>query len=472
MNNWELVIGIEIHIELNTNTKMFSPMLNNFDSKQNYNVSNIDLAYPGSLPLVNKGAIIRAIKLAKALNMTIDPYVRFDRKNYFYPDLPKGFQITQQFHPIGSNGFVKAKVDNVWKDIAIERIHMEEDTAKAIHKNNLTYLNYNRAGIPLIEIVSNPVMHSAKEAAAYVDAIRQIVLCLNISDAKMNEGSLRTDINISIRKKGTNEFNSRVEIKNLNSISNVEKAINFEFQRQINLREKNLEVLQETRRFDEQKQETVLMRKKTDSVDYKYFPEPNIPTILIPQKVIDETKIEELPYQKEQKYLDANLNNVQIQQLINNIDYALYFEKIGNVCDLKKKANLFFSTIIPFLNESQIQISDLKITLKEAEELFKYLLDDKIDKKNSLKILDLKQKNSNIPLKTLLEKEKLFVEKSNLSLEDIVKQIFTENKDLKETFSKNFERNKKFLIGQIMKKTMGKANISQLDEILKKIMDI
>lgn len=349
---------------------------------------------------------------------------------------------------------------------------MEEDTAKSIHKNNLTYLNYNRAGIPLIEIVSNPVMHSAKEAAAYVDAIRQTVLCLNISDAKMNEGSLRTDINISIRKKGTNEFNSRVEIKNLNSISNVEKAINFEFQRQINLREKNLEVLQETRRFDEQKQETVLMRKKTDSVDYKYFPEPNIPTILIPQKVIDETKIEELPYQKEQKYLDANLNNVQIQQLINNIDYALYFEKIGNVCDLKKKANLFFSTIIPFLNESQIQISDLKITLKEVEELFKYLLDDKIDKKNSLKILDLKQKNSDIPLKTLLEKEKLFVEKSNLSLEDIVKQIFTENKDLKETFSKNFERNKKFLIGQIMKKTMGKANISQLDEILKKIMDI
>ena len=472
MNNWELVIGIEIHIELNTNTKMFSPMLNNFDSKQNHNVSNIDLAYPGSLPLVNKGAIIRAIKLAKALNMTIDPYVRFDRKNYFYPDLPKGFQITQQFHPIGSNGFVKAKVDNVWKDIAIERIHMEEDTAKSIHKNNLTYLNYNRAGIPLIEIVSNPVMHSAKEAAAYVDAIRQTVLCLNISDAKMNEGSLRTDINISIRKKGTNEFNSRVEIKNLNSISNVEKAINFEFQRQINLREKNLEVLQETRRFDEQKQETVLMRKKTDSVDYKYFPEPNIPTILIPQKVIDETKIEELPYQKEQKYLDANLNNVQIQQLINNIDYALYFEKIGNVCDLKKKANLFFSTIIPFLNESQIQISDLKITLKEVEGLFKYLLDDKIDKKNSLKILDLKQKNSNIPLKTLLEKEKLFVEKSNLSLEDIVKQIFTENKDLKETFSKNFERNKKFLIGQIMKETMGKANISQLDEILKKIMDI
>ena len=291
-------------------------------------------------------------------------------------------------------------------------------------------------------------------------------------DAKMNEGSLRTDINISIRKKGTNEFNSRVEIKNLNSISNVEKAINFEFQRQINLREKNLEVLQETRRFDEQKQETVLMRKKTDSVDYKYFPEPNIPTILIPQKVIDETKIEELPYQKEQKYLDANLNNVQIQQLINNIDYALYFEKIGNVCDLKKKANLFFSTIIPFLNESQIQISDLKITLKEVEELFKYLLDDKIDKKNSLKILDLKQKNSDIPLKTLLEKEKLFVEKSNLSLEDIVKQIFTENKGLKETFPKNFERNKKFLIGQIMKKTMGKANISQLDEILKKIMDI
>ena len=269
MNNdlWELVIGIEIHIELNTKTKMFSPILNNFNSMPNSNVSNIDLAYPGSLPLVNKEAIIKGIKLAKALNMEIDPLVQFDRKNYFYPDLPKGYQITQQFYPIGKNGKIKIKVENEWKEIKIERIHLEEDTAKSIHSKDKTYLNYNRAGVPLIEIVSHPVIHSAKEAAAYVEAIRQTALCLNISDAKMNEGSLRTDINISIREKGTNVFNNRVEVKNLNSISNVQKAIEFEAERQLNIYQNGKTVVQETRRFDEQLKETVSMRLKTKIFD-------------------------------------------------------------------------------------------------------------------------------------------------------------------------------------------------------------
>ena len=443
MNNdlWELVIGIEIHIELNTKTKMFSPILNNFNSTPNSNVSNIDLAYPGSLPLVNKEAIIKGLKLAKALNMEIDPLVQFDRKNYFYPDLPKGYQITQQFYPIGKNGKIKIKVENEWKEIKIERIHLEEDTAKSIHSKDKTYLNYNRAGVPLIEIVSHPVIHSAKEAAAYVEAIRQTALCLNISDAKMNEGSLRTDINVSIREKGTNVFNNRVEVKNLNSISNVQKAIEFEAERQLNIYQNGKTVVQETRRFDEQLKETVSMRLKKDSIDYKYFPEPNIPPILIPNEIINNLKIEELPFEKEQRYLTNGLNLVQVNQLINNIEYALYFDAIP-LLEFKKKANLFFSNIVPFLN----------------------------DKANVHTILTYMQNDTtSLSLKDIIKKLDLFIEQTTFSLEEIITLIFKEQPDLFKNFKQNIDRNKKFLIGQIMKKTMGKVKLDNLDIILNKL---
>ncbi|KDE42598.1 Asp-tRNA(Asn)/Glu-tRNA(Gln) amidotransferase subunit GatB [Metamycoplasma hyosynoviae] len=468
-SKWELVIGIEIHLELNTKTKMFSPILNDFNSPENQNVSNIDLAYSGSLPLVNNETIIKGIKLAKALNMEIDNLVRFDRKNYFYPDLPKGYQITQQFFPIGKNGKIKIKVDGIWKEISIERIHLEEDTAKSIHTETSTLLNYNRAGVPLIEIVSHPTIHSAKEAQAYVEAIRQTALCLNISDAKMNEGSLRVDTNISIRKKGTNDFNTRVEIKNLNSIANVEKAIDYEFQRQVKLVEEGKKVLQETRRFDEAKLQTILMRSKNDSIDYKYFPEPNIPDILVPLSVIENTKIEELPYEKEQKYLSYGLNLVQINQLLNNIEYSIYFDKI-NLDDIKRKANLFFATIIPFLNANKMQISDLNISLLEVEKMFKYLIEQKINKAKVLDILQLKQDNKDLPLDKIIKDNNLFIEVQEISLEDVIRQILDENPNLKNDFNSNIDRNKKYLIGQIMKKTMGKANISKLDEILDKLL--
>lgn len=465
MNNWELVIGIEIHIELNTKTKMFSPILNNYDSTINSNVSNIDLAYPGTLPLVNKEAIIKGLKLAKALNMQIDSLVRFDRKNYFYFDLPKGYQITQQFNPIGKEGKIKAKVDGVWKDIEIERIHLEEDTAKSIYEGNDILLNYNRAGVPLIEIVSKPVMHSAKEAAAYVDAIRLMALYLDISDAKMNEGSLRVDVNVSTRKKGTNVLNTKVEIKNLNSIANVEKAINFEFLRQVKCYESNKEVSQETRKFDEQKLETVVMRKKGNAEDYKYFPEPNILPILISKEVIDSVKLNTLPFEKEKEYLAKGLNELQISQFINNLAYASFFEKI-DIADFKKKANLFFSNIVPFLNDNKLDITDLKILLPEVKELFNYLIEGKIDKKNVMTILDLKQKNSAKSLKEIIESQKMFMEVLNISLEEIVDEIFKENPNLLKDFNNNFDKNKKYLIGQIMKKTQGKAKLEKLDIIL------
>ncbi|GAA8715524.1 hypothetical protein oki361_19850 [Helicobacter pylori] len=231
------------------------------------------------------------------------------------------------------------------------------------------------------------MMHSAKEAAAYVDAIRLMALYLDISDAKMNEGSLRVDVNVSTRKKGTNVLNTKVEIKNLNSIANVEKAINFEFLRQVKCYESNKEVSQETRKFDEQKLETVVMRKKGNAEDYKYFPEPNILPILISKEVIDSVKLNTLPFEKEKEYLAKGLNELQISQFINNLAYTSFFEKI-DIVDFKKKANLFFSNIVPFLNDNKLDIIDLKISLPEVKELFNYLIEGKIDKKNVMTILD------------------------------------------------------------------------------------
>ncbi|RMA77481.1 aspartyl/glutamyl-tRNA(Asn/Gln) amidotransferase subunit B [Metamycoplasma subdolum] len=465
-NGWEMVIGIEIHLELNTKTKMFSPALNSFGDKENTNVSFIDLAYPGTLPLVNKNAIIKAIKLAKALKMEINKIVRFDRKNYFYPDLTKGYQITQQFNPIGTDGTIKIKVDNNWKEIAIERIHMEEDTAKSIHDNKLTYLNYNRSGVPLIEIVSRPVITSGKEACAYVDAIRQTALALNISDAKLNEGSLRTDVNISVKKIGEKELRTRCEIKNLNSLANIAKAIDYEANLQIEKYEKNEPVIQCTKRFDEDKLQTSVMRLKSDAIDYKYFPDPNLPYIELTDELIKSVEIEELPFEREQRYVKNNLNNVQISQLLNNLEYATYLDKIPYK-DFKKSANLFFSDLVAYLNENKLSIQDLKIKEDEFAILISYVQDSKINKQNVQKIIDLKQKNSEKSIDKLIKENNLFVEVKVFSSKEIVDSIFKENATIEQEADKNFDKTLKFILGQAMKKTMGKANVKEIETLAK-----
>lgn len=277
MQNFEIIIGVENHVELKTNSKMFSPSKVSYGQTPNTLANEIDLAYPGTLPSVNKKGVELAILACNALNMQIDTLLTFDRKNYFYPDLTKGFQITQQFNPIGTNGSLEITLENGNKKvIEIERLHIEEDTAKQVHKDNLTYLDYNRSGVGLIEIVTKPVLRSAEEACLYVEKLREILLFLNVSDVKMNEGSLRTDLNISLRPYGSDKFSNKVEIKNLNSISNIKKAVEFEINRQKEILLKNQIVEQQTRRFDDQTSSTILMRSKIDSIDYRYFREPNI----------------------------------------------------------------------------------------------------------------------------------------------------------------------------------------------------
>ena len=285
--NFEAVIGIEIHVEMKTRTKMFSASPNRFGATPNTLVTPVDMAFPGTLPVVNKQAVINAIRVSNALNMEIDHELWFDRKNYFYSDLPKGYQITQDKRPIGKEGYVEIETTNGIKKIGIERLHMEEDTCKQLHMADYTLIDYNRAGTPLVEIVSKPEMRNGEEAMKYVEQIRSIVIYSGVSDGKMEEGSLRCDVNISLRPIGDEKFGTKVEIKNLNSLANVQRAIDFEMKRQSEILLSGGVVEQETRRFDETKKETVLMRKKTDAVDYKYFTEANITPIKLSDEFVN-----------------------------------------------------------------------------------------------------------------------------------------------------------------------------------------
>jgi len=295
MNNLETVIGIEIHIELNTKTKMFSPAKNDFNAAPNTLVHPIDLGYPGTMPRLNKGAVIKAVQFAKALNMKIDKLIRFDRKHYFYADLPKGYQITQNDFPFGSGGFVPVIVNGEQKNIELERFHLEEDTARSHHGDSETLLNYNRAGVPLIEIVTEPVIRDAAEAVAYVDAIRELAQTLDISDAKMEEGSLRADINLSLRPRGQKEFGTKVEIKNINTLTNIQKAIENEIKTQTKDILSGKVIKQATKRFDEATKTNIVMRVKTEAADYRFFPEPDINPIRISDEFVNSININELP---------------------------------------------------------------------------------------------------------------------------------------------------------------------------------
>ena len=326
---FEAIIGLEIHVEMKTKSKMFSDAPVTFGDLPNTNVSPVDMAFPGTLPTVNKQAVVNAIRVCNALHMSIDRELHFDRKNYFYSDLPKGYQITQQFRPIGSDGYLCIDTSNGKKKTGIERLHLEEDTCKQLHSWDCSLLDYNRAGIPLIEIVSRPEMRSGEEAMKYVEQIRSIVTFLDVSDGKMEEGSLRCDVNISIREKGCDRFGTKVEIKNLNSIANVQKAIDYEFIRQVELVNNGQEVKQETRRFDEASKTTVLMREKTDSVDYKYFEEPNILPISLSEEFVKEAieTSNELAESKLIKYKALGLSDYDSNQLISDKNISVYFDK-------------------------------------------------------------------------------------------------------------------------------------------------
>jgi len=466
---FEAVIGLEIHVEMKTISKMFSSSPVRFGDDPNTNTSVIDFAFPGTLPVVNKQAVVNAIRVCNALHMDIDRLVKFDRKNYFYSDLPKGYQITQQFFPIGKNGYLEIETEEGKKKIGIERLHMEEDTCKQLHSWDCSLVDYNRAGIPLVEIVSKPDMHTGQEAMKYVEKIRSIVSFLDVSDGKMEEGSLRCDVNISVKDKASNVLGTKVEIKNLNSLNNIKLAIDFETQRQIGMIICGVPVLQETRRFDEASKETVLMRLKTDSVDYKYFPEPNIlPIELSEEFVSDAIKTSnELADAKLERYKEFGLSDYDSSLLLSHKDISEYYDAITKErVSPKLAANWVIGDIQSILNKEEIEIKDFKVKPQVIAKLIKSIEEGKISNKQAREIFASLLEGKS--LDELLSSNANSLISDEAELLKIINNVLDNNAQSIIDYKAGKDRALGFMVGQIMKLTHGKANPKITSDLLVK----
>lgn len=466
--SFETIIGIEIHCELKTKTKMFSSAPVSFGSAVNSCVNEIDLGHPGTLPSVNKKAIELSIRAATALHCEIDPLVRFDRKNYYYSDLPKGFQITQQFFPIGSGGYVEIEVEGVKKQIRINRIHMEEDTAKQFHTNQGTLIDYNRAGTPLVEIVSEADIRSGAQAAAYVEKIRTLLYYLNVSDVKMEEGSLRCDVNISLRPHGYPHYGVKTEIKNLNSISNVQKSIECEVERQTQLLLAGDEIIQATRRFDELNKTTVEMRKKEGTVDYKFFPEPNILPIRLDQDWIKhiQANLGELPDERKKRYVEAyKLSSTDADILIASKELSDFYDE---VCAYSKEYKLISNWTITelnaYLNKNRISIKDNPCKPEHLGLLIKMIGNGEISGKQA-KIVFEEMMSGKDPRSVVEEKGMKQVSDTGAIMK-IIDDVLNQNPQSIIDFKNGKDRAVGFLVGQVMKASKGQANPAMTNKLI------
>ena len=467
MGEFKTKVGIEVHCELKTNSKMFSNAINNYGGLSNTNISEIDFALPGTLPTINEYGIELGIKAALALNCTINKTVMFDRKNYFYPDLPKGYQITQARNPIGVNGYVEIEVDGVKKKIGIHDIHLEEDTAKSTHAETKSYLDFNRCGVPLLEIVSEPDMDNEKEAMAYLEKLRELLLYTNVSDCKMEEGSMRCDVNISVSD--TEKLGTRTETKNIGSISSVGRCILAESARQVEEIKSGNVIREETRRFNEQENKTILMRVKETGNDYRYFPEPDIPSYIIEDSMIERVKsnMETLPNVRRTIYKEAGIQDINIEKIIANKEVSDYM--IGLNCNLVIASNLLLGEISAYLNKNNKIISDTKLT----KEMFEKLV-NKLDKK------EITNQIAKEILPELMDKdidlEKLVEEKNKNSLSEdelkvLINTIVDNNPDSVKDFKEGKDRAVKYLMGQVMKETKGSANPGLANKLLVEILN-
>ncbi len=470
---FEPVIGIEIHVELKTKSKMFSSAPCTFGEAPNTMTVPFDFAFPGTMPVVNKEAVIYGIKVCSALNMNIARTLYFDRKNYFYPDLPKGYQITQQFHPIGTKGYVEINVDGKTIKVGVDNAHLEEDTAKQIHLSDISLINFNRCGTPLIEIVSDPDMHSGEEAMKYVEAIREIVTFLGVSDGKMENGSLRCDINISLRPKGETKFGTKTECKNLNTIQNIRAAVDYEIARQTEILNNGGQVEQETRRYDEAQKKTVLMRKKTNAIDYKYFREPNIVPIDLDEAFIDDAimSMNKLPNQYRVELKNAGLDDYETEELLKDREYVLYFEDCLALG--AKNANSLWNylmvDITGYLNKNEKKLSDLPFSKESMTAFINLVADGKINSKQAKEVLACMEETGKDPVKIVKEKGLEQISDTSFILQ-LVDEVLGENASVVNDWQHGKDHALGYLVGQVMKKSKGKANPSLAKEtILSKI---
>jgi aspartyl-tRNA(Asn)/glutamyl-tRNA(Gln) amidotransferase subunit B len=466
--SFEVIIGIEIHCELKTKTKMFSGAPVSFGSSPNTCVNEIDLGHPGTLPSLNKRAVELAITACELMNCEVDRLIRFDRKNYYYSDLPKGFQITQQFHPIGKGGYVDIEVDGVSKRIGINRLHLEEDTAKQFHHGDVTWIDFNRAGTPLVEIVSEPDIRSGKEAAAFVEKMKSLLEFGDISDVKMEEGSLRCDVNISLRPYGYEGFGTKVEIKNLNSVNNVQRAVEAEITRQTETYLKGESIVQSTRRYDETSRKTVLMRKKEGAVDYKYFPEPNIPPVRISDEfyLTVKSKLPKTAQQRKDFYVsELGLSDYDASILTSGKDLADYFDAIiGCGAIAKNTANWLISEVLSVASlRSDMNFSDW-IAPAHMADLLIMVSDGKISGKQAKEVFACMVKGE--APKDIVAKYGMVQVSDEGQLLTWVTEVLNNNAQSIEDYNNGKDRALGFLVGQVMKLSKGKANPAMTSEML------
>jgi aspartyl-tRNA(Asn)/glutamyl-tRNA(Gln) amidotransferase subunit B len=473
--SWECVIGLEAHVQLSTETKLFSRASTSFGQEPNTNVNLVDCGLPGVLPTVNKNAFYKAIRFGLAVDADINQTSLFDRKNYFYPDLPKGYQITQMELPIVSGGKVEIEIEGAKKIINLTRAHLEEDAGKSIHEGMAgTGVDLNRAGTPLLEIVSEPEISSAKEAVAYMKALHQIVTFLDVSDGNMSQGSLRCDANVSVRKKGDKKLGTRTEIKNINSFRFIEKAIDYEIERQIDVIESGESVTQETRLYDSIKNETRPMRSKEFANDYRYFPDPDLLPVMISDEEIEEIKatFPEMPkdkfirYQSEFKIPE---NDAQIISSSKNL--ATFFEEcMENVKDAKLLSNIMIGDISSLLNKENIEIADSKLSTKNVSELVNLVTEGVISGKIAKTVLEETWDSGLSPIE-IVESTGLKQIDDDDEIERIIDQIISEHPDQVTAYKGGKDKLFGFFVGQIMKATQGKANPASANKILKDKLD-
>ncbi|MCC5895891.1 MAG: Asp-tRNA(Asn)/Glu-tRNA(Gln) amidotransferase subunit GatB [Alkalibacterium sp.] len=474
--NLETVIGLEVHVELKTESKMFSPSPAHFGAEPNTNTNVIDWGHPGVLPVVNKQAIEFGMKAALALNCKIATHTKFDRKNYFYPDNPKAYQISQFDQPIGYDGWIEIEVNGETKKIRIERVHLEEDAGKNMHgEDGASYVDLNRQGTPLIEIVSEADMRSPEEAHAYLETIKQLIQFTKVSDVKMQEGSMRCDANISLRPFGQEEFGTKAEIKNLNSFSYVKKGLEYEINRQEKVLNAGGELQQETRRYDETTGGTLLMRTKEGSSDYRYFPEPDIPNLEISEEWISEAResLPEMPKERQARYVkEYGLPAYDAVVLTATVEMSDFFqETVEHGADPKQASNWLMGEVSAYVNSEQIELLDTALTPKALAEMINLIADGTISSKIAKKVFkELVTKGSD-DVKVFVEEKGLVQLSDPSKLIPIISETLDKNEQSIEDYKNGKDRALGFLVGQIMKQTKGQANPGMVNKLLKEELD-
>jgi len=470
-SKWEVIIGLEVHAQVLSKSKLFSSSSTKFGAEPNTQVSLVDSAFPGMLPVINQFCIEQSIKTGLGLKAKINLNSVFDRKNYFYPDLPQGYQISQYKNPIVGEGEVVLDMPYGTKKVGIERLHLEQDAGKSIHDidPDNSYIDLNRSGVALMEIVSKPDLRSPEEVNVYVKKLRSIMRYLGTCDGNMQEGSLRADVNVSVRKVGDKKFGTRCEIKNVNSIRFMQLAIEYEARRQVKLLESDKKVNQETRLFDTKKNATRSMRSKEEAHDYRYFPDPDLLPLKLEQSLVDKLKKElpELPDEKKERFIkEHNLSSYEANILVSEKEISDYYEEVIKKCDKKLATNWITVELFALLNKKNLSISQSPVSARNLSKLIKMITSGKISGKIAKDVF-VKMQVDDKDAEQIVEKEGLIQQSDPKELEKIITKVISNNKDKVEQYKSGKEKLFGFFVGQIMKASEGKANPQLVNEILR-----